>query len=152
MVVVQFFAADEDRPRHDIARGVGTLEVPIAPVVTDTVDDAGGKKGNAHHLQSPHGGAERAEQQDVEYREGSDAQHGVGSVEVQFEPIAGRAPAVLLKRLVGDGVTVVLGAPEEYGGKAVDLRAVGIVFGFGQDMVLAVNRRPDLGRHARRHP
>ena len=152
VIVVQLFAAYEDGPRHDIARGVRTFEVPITPVMANAIDDAGGEERNAHHLQRPHGGAERAEQKQVENQQRTDAQNGVRPVDIPFHPIVRGTPAVFLKRLLGDGVAVMLGTMEDYGSKTVNLRTVRIVFGLGQGMVLAVNRRPDLGRHAGSQP
>ena len=50
VIVVQFFAADQDAPRHDVGAGVFRLESAITPVVADAVDDAGGEElHNNHH-------------------------------------------------------------------------------------------------------
>src|SRR6185437_2683370 len=66
MVVVQLLAADEDSPRHEIAARVGRLEASIAPPVTDAVDDACGGDRNPEHLHGPDGGADGAEQEEIE--------------------------------------------------------------------------------------
>ena len=42
VVVVQFFAADDDAPRRDVGGGVGRFEIAVTPPVAEAVDDAGG--------------------------------------------------------------------------------------------------------------
>ena len=41
MVVVQFFAADQDGNRHEIRRGVLRFEIAVADGVAKAIDDAG---------------------------------------------------------------------------------------------------------------
>ena len=50
VVVVQLFAGDQEAPRHDVARRVRALEIAIAVVVADAVDDAGRHQRVREHL------------------------------------------------------------------------------------------------------
>src|SRR3954471_7581243 len=52
VVVVQFFAADEDSERRDVAARIGGRHVPaaITPEMTNAVDDAGGPEWNPDDL------------------------------------------------------------------------------------------------------
>ena len=59
VVVVQLFAADDQAPGRDVGAGVRRLEVAVAPVVADAVDDAGGGDRDPEHLHGPDGQAER---------------------------------------------------------------------------------------------
>ena len=61
MIIVQFFTANQYAPRQNIATGVIGLKVTVAPEVADTVDDAGGKNRDPHHLDGPDGDADKAE-------------------------------------------------------------------------------------------
>src|ERR1700712_4381330 len=55
VVVVQLFAADDDAPRHDVARRVDRFEIAVAPPVADAIDDAGGGDRDPQHLDGPDG-------------------------------------------------------------------------------------------------
>ncbi len=61
VIVVQFFPADDNSPRHDVRTCVVDLEIAVAEVVSDTVDDARGKDRNPQHLNCPDGQANGAE-------------------------------------------------------------------------------------------
>src|SRR5688572_20470915 len=50
VIVVQLLSADEYSPRHDVGARVFGLEVAVAPVVTDAVDDACREEGDPGHL------------------------------------------------------------------------------------------------------
>ena len=84
----------------DVAAGVGRLEVAIAPVVADAVDDAGGRDRDPEHLHRPDGRADRAEQQQVDDQHQADALPAEARIEVALEPVVGRAVAELGERLL----------------------------------------------------
>ena len=45
VVVVKFFAPNQDAPRHDVGAGIGSLEIAVTPIVSYTIDDTGGSDG-----------------------------------------------------------------------------------------------------------
>jgi len=44
MIVVQFFPAEQNSPRHDVGGSVRTFEVAIAGVMPESIDNAGRKQ------------------------------------------------------------------------------------------------------------
>ena len=54
-------STNQNSPRNDIGRGVIAFVIAIAPVVTDTIDDAGSCYWNPQHLHCPHGHTNHAE-------------------------------------------------------------------------------------------
>ena len=153
VVVVQLFAADDQAPGRDVAAGVGRLEVAVAPVVADAVDDAGRGDRDPEHLDRPDRQAERAEQRQVDHQHQAHALPAVARVEVALEPVVRRAVAVALHRfLVLRFGAIELGAAPQHFVDALDLRAVRVFFGFALGVVLAVDRHPFLGHHAGAQP
>ena len=53
MVVVQFLAADEDAPRHDVGACVGHVVAAVTEVVANAVNDAGSPERNPGDLREP---------------------------------------------------------------------------------------------------
>ena len=150
---MQLLTADENAPRHDIARGVIALVVAVAPVVTDAVDDAGGEDRNPRHLHRPDRQPEGTEERQVDDEHQHDAFAGVRGVQMSLNPVVRRATAVLLHGLAVPGrIAIEFGACPQHAPDAELLRATGIVRGFDLGVVLAVNRGPFLGDHAGGEP
>ncbi len=153
VVVVQLFAADDDAPRHDVARRVGGFEVAVAPPVADAVDDAGGGDRDPQHLDGPDGGADGTEQRQVDDHHQRDALPLEAAVQVALDPVVRRAVAEL-----GDGFHVLrfgavhLAAGQQHGLDAARDGAVRIIDRLALGVVLAVNGGPFLGDHARGEP
>ena len=153
VVVVQLFAADQDAPRHDVGARVFRLKIAVAPPVADAVDHAGGQERNPHHLHCPHGNADGAKQDKVHHQHGADADAVMRAVDVFFQPVVGRAVAVVFQRIGFCAfVTIQFRALDQHLGDTENLRAVRIVNSFAFRMVLAVYGRPGLGGHTRRAP
>ena len=153
VVVVQFFAADDQAPWQDIGAGIGRLEIAIAPVVADTVDHAGRGDRDPGHLHRPHGQARQAEQGDVQDQHQANALPAVTGVEIALDPVIRRAVAELDHRfrVLGFG-TVELGTAPQHGFDTARLRAVRVVRGLALGVVLAVDGDPFLGHHAGTQP
>ena len=153
VVVVQFLAADDHAPGRDVGAGVGGLEVAVAPVVADAVDDAGGGDRDPQHLDRPDRQADDAEQRQVQDQHQADTLPAVARVQVALDPVVGRAVAEL-----GHGLLVLrlgpvqLGAAPQHGLDAAGLRAVRVVHGLALGVVLAVDGHPLLGDHAGAQP
>ena len=153
VVVVQLFAADDDAPRHDVARRVDGFEVAIAPVVADAVDDAGGGDRDPQHLDGPDRGAGGTEQRQVDDHHQRDALPLEAAVEVALDPVVRRAVAELGDRLLVLRLGAVhLGAGQQHGLDAAGDRAVRVVDRLALGVVLAVDGGPFLGDHARGQP
>ncbi|MCY1165502.1 hypothetical protein D9M73_54110 [compost metagenome] len=153
VVVVQLFAANHDAPGRNVGAGIRCLEVAVAPVVADTVDDAGCRHGNPGHLDSPHSQASRAKQGQIDDHHQAHALPAVAGVQIAFNPVVRRAMAVL-----GHGFLVLafgaiqLGTFPEHLLDAVGLRAVRVFSGLALGVVLAVNGYPFLGDLAGTQP
>mmetsp|Transcript_10425 Transcript_10425/g.42444 ORF Transcript_10425/g.42444 Transcript_10425/m.42444 type:complete len:581 (+) Transcript_10425:6181-7923(+) len=153
VVVVQLFAADDQRPGDEVGRSVRRLEVAIAPVVADAVDDARGPERDPDHLDGPNRRADGTEQGHVDDEHQRHALPAVLAVQVVLNPVIGRAAAVLGNGFSVLGLsTVELGAFGQHLFQATGLRAVRIFLGLALGVVLAVDRHPLTGDHARRHP
>src|SRR3990172_2483347 len=98
MIVVQLLAADQDAPGDDVGAGVADLVIAVAPVMSDAVDDAGGKDGNPDHLYRPDGNADRTEQPRIGRKHQGDAFPAMARVQVALQPVIRRAVTVLLHR------------------------------------------------------
>jgi hypothetical protein len=146
-------AADDQPDRREIGRRIGRLEVAVAPGVAQAVDDAGGADRDPRHLHRPDGGADGAEQQQVQDQQQPDALPGVAAVDMALEPVVGGVVAVLAQRGVDLGLgTVELAAAQQHGAQPARNRAVRVVGGLAARVVLAVDRDPLLGHHAGAQP
>ena len=66
VVVVQFFATNQDAPRRNIGARVWRFKVAVAPVVANAIDDTGGRDWNPQHLHRPHAQANGTKQGQVD--------------------------------------------------------------------------------------
>ena len=143
VIVMQFFTADQDAPRRNVTGGIGALEVAIAPVMTDAVDDPGSEQWNPHHLNRPHGDTGGTKQQQVDHRHQSHAAHGEAGIDIALNPVVRAAGAILFQGfLIFRFFTIKLSPFAEDFFDAFDLRAVRVVFGFAFGVVLAVDGGP----------
>ena len=153
VVIVQFLAADQDAPRHDVAARILGLEVAVTPEMADAVDDAGGEHRDPHHLHCPDRQADETEQREIDNHHEGNATHRMRRIHIALHPIVRRALAEFLQRL---GVLrlefVEIGTLPHDLVDAEYLRAMRIFGGFAACMVLAMNRRPFLGFHAGSDP
>lgn len=146
VVVVQFFATNDDAPRHQVGRGVAALEVAVADSMAKAVDHAGGPERNPHHLHGPDGDADGAEQQQVDDCHQGDAAQLVARVEVALDPVLWAVLAIDTQ-----GFRIACLFPVEFGpfahhrGQALYDRAVRVVDGFALGVVLAVDGGPLTG-------
>src|SRR5207253_2567422 len=99
VIVMELLAADDDAPRHDVLRRVLASEIAIAPIVTDTVDDAGGRHGNPHHLNGPNRHADRYEVHEYDREHEAHALPRVARIDIALHPIVPRAVTVSLERI-----------------------------------------------------
>ena len=153
VIIVQLFAADEDAPRYNVGAGVLGLKIAIAPPVADTIDDACGKERYPHHLHRPDGNADGAEQDGVYHQHRADADAIMYAVDMVFQPVVGRAVTVVFQCFFIRAFDAVqLRALQQQFANAEDLRAVRIFNRFAFRVVLAVNRGPGFGGHARAGP
>ncbi|MCY1427405.1 hypothetical protein D9M71_432510 [compost metagenome] len=153
MVVMQFFAANQDAPRHQVGRRIAAFEVAVADGMAQAIDHAGGPHRDPHHLDGPDGDADGAEQQQVDNAHDRDAQQREAAVEVALDPVFGAVLAVDAQRL---GVfrfgAVQLGAFAQHRGQPLDDRAVRVIDGFAFGVMLAVDGRPLAGVLRRGQP
>ena len=100
-----------------------------------------------------HDEAGNAEQGDVQDQHQANALPAVTGVEIALDPVIRRAVAELDHRfrVLGFG-TVELGTAPQHGFDAARLRAMRVFRGLAFGVVLAVNRDPFLGDHARAQP
>src|SRR5277367_5720794 len=153
MVVMQFFATDDNAPRYDIGAGIFSRKGAIAPIVPDTVDDAGGKEWDPHHLDCPDRDADWAEQHDINGQHGADAENRMWRVNIPLHPVIRSALPEFLHRFGFFGFCLVqFGTLPQHFVDADDLRAVRVFFGFTARMMLAMNCRPLFGFHAGCYP
>ena len=149
VVVVQLFATNDESNRRHVRGSVWGLKVPIAPVVTDSVDHAGGPDRNPKHLDRPNRGAPAAKHQDVEDQKRADAQDARARIHMALHPVIRGAVPVF-----GHGFHVLrfgpiqLHAGQQQRLEPAGLRAVRVFFGFALGVVLAVNGNPLFGHHA----
>jgi len=156
VIVMQFFAADNNPPRHDVATGIiGIIrfKFAVAKVVADAIDNARGKKRDPHHLHRPDRNADEAEEHEIDNHHDRYADHRMRRIDVLFHPVIGRAPAESLKRatIFRFNLVKVGTFPHDFS-DAEDLRAVRIVQRLAARVVFAVHRGPFPGRHAGSHP
>jgi len=153
VIVVQLLAPHQDAPGDEIGAGIGAIEIAIAPVMAQTVNDPGGPEGNPHHLDGPQGQAQGPEAEHVQGQGEEDAPQGMGGIDVTFQPVIRGALAVAGQgfRVAGLG-PVQLRPFREHLPQTPGLGAVGIFRGVAFGMVLAVNGHPFLGHHARGEP
>ena len=154
VVVVQLLAADPRRHRSDVGARVLGDEVAVAPPVADAVDDTRGPEWNPGELHAvDEQPRNEAEERDVDRGEQHDAPFVHRGVDVALQPVVGRPVAVALHRLRLVGfLHIQHDAGEQHLVDAEHLRAVRIVLGLALRVVLAVDRGPLLGDHARGHP
>ena len=121
--------------------------------MTDTVDHAGGGDRDPDHLHGPNGQPGNPEQGDVQDQHQAHALPAVAGVQVALDPVFRRAVAELRQGFLVLGfLTVELGTAPQHGFDAARLRAVRVFRGLAFGVVLAVNRDPFLGDHARAQP
>lgn len=113
VVVVQFFPADQQAPRHDVGTGVGAGEIAIAPGMAQAVDHAGGPERNPGHLHRPDREAQDTEQGHVQDQHQAHAQQIVAAVQVAFDPVVGCAVAVAREGLGIAGLVTIEFRPAE---------------------------------------
>ena len=102
VIVVQFLAADEDAHGKDVGRGIGAIEIAVAPVVPEAVDHAGRPERNPGDLRDPHQGARHgAEQDDVDDQHQDDADLLARRVNMPLQPVIRRAVAVAAQAFPG---------------------------------------------------
>ena len=153
VIIVQFLAADQDTPRHDVGGCVGRLEIAIAPVMSRAIDDARRCHRYPDHLHRPDGDTDRPEQQHIYGQHQGDAQQTVLGIQVALQPVVRRAAAVFFQRFKVFGFLAIKLRPfQQYLFDADNLRTVWIVRGFAFCMVLAVDRSPFLGDRAGGEP
>jgi len=153
MVIVQLLAADENADGDNIGGGMGTVEIAVALVMADAVDDARGAHRNPQHLHAPDGRADRTEHQHVRNQQQADPLPGIPRINVAFQPVDGGAGAVALQRRRDARLAPIqfrslqqdLADPEQ-------LRAVRIALFFAVRVVLAMNRDPLARDHAGGEP
>ena len=87
VVVVQFFATNEDAPRHQIGRSIAALKVAITDRMAQTVDHARGPHRDPHHLHRPDGQADGAEQQQINHQHQGYAQQLVSRIKIALDPV-----------------------------------------------------------------
>ena len=153
MVVVQLFAADDETDRQDVGGTIGRLEIAIAPVMPDAVDDAGRGDRYPEHLHGPDRKTQRTEQQHIDDQGQAHALPGVMRIHMAFDPVVGRAMAVF-----GDGFlvprfgAVQLGTAAQHRLDAARDRRMRIIDGLAFGVMLAVDGDPFLGDHAGGQP
>ena len=153
MVVVQFLAGDEEADGPQVRRCVVRLEVAVALRVAKAVDHARREHRHRAELKGDHRDPRDAEQHEIDDHEQDDAGVSMRHVDVSFQPVVGRAPAVLLHGLGLPGLCLVqFGALPDHLVETEQLRAVRIAFLLAVRVVLAVHRDPFLRRGARVHP
>ena len=87
VVVMQLLSANQHTPGHDVGAGVGCLEIAVAPIVTNAVDDSGCSDRNPCHLHGPHGQTERAKQRQVHNHHQAHTLPAVAGVHIAFKPV-----------------------------------------------------------------
>ena len=143
---MQLLAAQDHADGNDVGRGVVTLEVAVAAVMADAVDDARGEHGNGQHLDGEDGDTDDAEQHQVNDGQHHHAHIGEAGEHVALHPVVRGAPAVLLQRLGLGGLGAVqFRALEQDLFKAQHLRAVRVLLGLAFSVVLAMHRDPLAG-------
>ena len=153
VVVVQLFAADDDAPWRHVGAGVDRFEVAVAPPVTQTVDDAGGRHGRPDHLHGPDSQAQSAEQGHVDDEHQAHAQARTAGVDVFFQPVVGGVVAVTFQGffVLGLGAVQLRAFQQDFLDAEHDGAVrVAVLFAFG--VVFAVNGGPFFGDHAGGHP
>ena len=153
MVIVQLFAADPECDRGDVGAGVGDRVVAIAPVVANTIDDAGGVHRNPRHLQRPDSRTDRPEQNQIQYQHQAGALPGVFRVNIALDPVVRYPMTVFVQSLLVFRLGAIqLRTLGQHFLDAVEHGAVRIFRSFALGVMLAVNRHPLLGDHARGQP
>ncbi len=149
VIVVQFFAADQDAPRQNVGTGVFAGEIAVAPEVTDAVDDASRHDWHPGHLHRPDGEADGAEHGDDDNHHQRHALDRMAAVNMPLHPVVGRAVAVFFHRLSHFGFGAIeFGTFQQHLPDAACLRTVRVFCGFALGVVLAVYRHPLFGDHA----
>jgi hypothetical protein len=105
------------------------------------------------HLHEPDDGASDAEEQEIGKEHDADADETVAAVEAPLDPVIRRAVTIGRDRLAVQRLAPVEpGTAEQHAENPHLLRAVRIVLGLALRVMLAVNRRPLAGDHARGQP
>ena len=154
VIVVEFLAADEDAHREDVGRGIGAIEIAVAPVVPEAVDHAGRPEGNPGNLRDPHQDAwHGAEQNDVDDQHQDDAGLLARPVNMPLQPVIRCAVAVAAQGfLVACFLDVEKNAAPQHPVDSQHLRAVRIFRSLALGVMLAMHCRPFPGSHAGGQP
>src|SRR6266567_1868161 len=128
MVVVEFFAADDDAPGDDVGARVLGREIAITPEVAQPVDNPRRRYRNPHHLDRPDRQSDRPEEDYVENQHQPDTLPAEARIDVALEPVVRGSGAILLHGfLVLRFGAIQLGALKQDGADTTRLRAVRIV-------------------------
>ncbi len=148
MVVMQFFAADPQRPRREVGGGVGRLEIAIAPPVAQAIDHTGSPERNPRHLDRPQRNPRQSEQHGIDDQQRNRAGIGMRRVQMPLDPVARRALAVLLDiGALRPCLAVQLHAAPEHLRDALGLRTMRVFLGLDLGVMLAMDRHPFAGDH-----
>ncbi len=153
VVVVQFFAANQNAPGYDVGAGIFAGKIAVSPVVANAIDDAGGRDRNPCHLYCPDGQPDGAEQHQIDNHHQINAKTVVFVVHVVFQPVVGCAGTEFFDAcFIFAGGTVKFGAFKKHFFDTQNLRAVRIFRRFATGVVLAMDCRPLTGDHAGGQP
>ena len=154
MVVVQFLAADEDSNRKEIGRGIGTIEIAVAPVMPEAVDDTRRPERDPDHLPDPDQGArQRTEKHDVDGQHEDDPDLLTRCIDMPLKPVIRRAVTIAAQGLrVARFLDVKKHPAPQHPVDAEHLRTVRVFRRFAFGVMLAVDCRPFLGSHAGGQP
>ena len=113
VIIMKFFATNQDADGKNVGASVWTCEVAIAKVVANAVDHACSPKRDPGHLDCPNCEADRTKQSHVNNQHQNDATGAETRVNVTLEPIIGRTVTELGERLCIVGLMAIeLGAAE----------------------------------------
>jgi len=150
VIVVEFFAPDQDTYGKKIGAGIFDRMVAVAPVMSEAVYDAGRPERYPHHLYAVNETARnQAENRNIDAAQYDDAGHGETRVKVSLDPVVGRAVAVFFNgvRIAGFGEIQQYAAPE-YAAQPAKLRAVRVFRRFRLRMMFSMDGHPLPGDHA----
>src|SRR5208282_792489 len=100
VIVVQFYAADQDAPWDDVGARISTVVIAIAPVVPDAVDHPGSQHGDPQHLDRPNDRANTKSKQDpVSDQHDAATLPREPAVDVALDPVFRRAMAIAGNRV-----------------------------------------------------
>src|SRR5690554_3762735 len=152
VVVVQFFASDQDAPGRNIAGIISALEVAVTQVMANAIDYPGRPYRNPHHLHRPDPDPVNAEQRQVEHRHQHDTQHFVSAIDVALDPVFRGALTVTLESFRRGRLGVELRALQQHLANTQNHRAVGVFLGFTLGVMFTVDGGPLLGILRSGHP